>query len=117
MLKLALRTIGFILGLLASALVLIIDILYSLTNTLVKASGGTGVNSHFFIGILLVIVGAVGAFLADPIPMASVVLMLIAGIAFFFLVGGWAIIPAIVFLIAIALVFFDRNRAKAKAKA
>ncbi|HEU5346190.1 MAG TPA: hypothetical protein VFU60_17715 [Ktedonobacterales bacterium] len=113
MLKLALRTIGFILGLLASAIVLIIDILYSLTNTLVKAGGGSGFQSHFFIGILLVIIGAVGAFLADPLPTASVVLMLIAGIAFFFLVGFWAVIPAIVFLLAILLVFFDRNRAKA----
>lgn len=114
MLKLALRTVGMILGLLASALVLIIDILYSLTNTLVKASGHTGVDSHFFIGLLVTLIGVVGAFLADPLPTASVVLMLIAAIGFFFLVGFWAIIPAIVFLIAIVIVYLDRGR-RAKA--
>jgi hypothetical protein len=115
MLKLALRTVGMILGLLASALVLIIDILYSLTNTLVKASGHTGVDSHFFIGLLVTLIGVVGSFLADPLPTASVVLMLIAAVAFFFLVGAWAIIPGIIFLIAIAIVFFDRSRAKSRA--
>ncbi|HZC07868.1 MAG TPA: hypothetical protein VE338_19685 [Ktedonobacterales bacterium] len=113
MLKLALRTIGMILGLLASAIVLIIDILYSLTNTLDKLAGNTGFSSHFFIGLLVTLIGVVGAFLADPLPMASVLLMLIAAIGFFFLVGAWAIIPGVIFLIALALVFFDRNRAKA----
>ena len=112
MLKLALRTIGMILGLLASALVLIIDILYSLTNTLVKASGHTGVDSHFFIGLLVTLIGVVGAFLADPLPDVSVILMLIAAVGFFFLVGPWAIIPGIVFLIALVIVFLDRGHAK-----
>ncbi len=115
MLKLALRTIGMILGLLAGAIMLIIDILYSLTNTLSKLAGDTGFTSHFFLGLLCVILGVVGAFLADPLPTASVVLMLIAAVAFFFLVGAWAIIPGIIFLIAIAIVFFDRSRAKARA--
>ena len=115
MLRLALRTIGMILGLLASALVLIIDILYSLTNTLINASGHpTGVDSHFFIGLLVTLIGVVGSFLADPLPDVSVVLMLIAAVAFFFLVGLWAIIPAIVFLIALVIVFLDRGH-KAKA--
>ncbi|HET9111146.1 MAG TPA: hypothetical protein VFN78_10005 [Ktedonobacterales bacterium] len=113
MLKLALRTIGMILGLLASVIVLVIDILYSLTNVIVKASGHGGFDSHFFIGLLIALVGAVGSFLADPLPTASVVLMLVAAIGFFFLVGPLAIIPGVVFLIALALVFFDRNRAKA----
>jgi len=112
MLKLALRTIGMVLGLLASALVLIIDILYSLTNTLVKASGHTGVDSHFFIGLLITLIGVVGSFLADPLPDVSVILMIIAAVGFFFLVGAWAIIPAIVFLIALVIVFLDRGHAK-----
>jgi hypothetical protein len=114
MLKLALRTIGMILGLLASALVLIIDILYSLTNTLVKASGHTGVDSHFFLGLLITLIGVIGSFLADPLPDVSVLLMIIAAVGFFFLVSAWAIIPAIIFLIALVIVFLDRGH-KAKA--
>jgi cell division protein FtsW (lipid II flippase) len=94
---------------------LIIDILYSLAHVISRVSGYPTDTSHFFIGLIVTIIGVVGAFLADPLPTASVVLMLIAAVAFFFLVGAWAIIPGIVFLIAIVIVFFDRSRARARA--
>lgn len=113
MLKLALRTIGMIIGLLAAALMLIVDILYSLAHTLSRLAGYSADTTHFFIGLLATIIGLVGAFLADPLPMASVVLMLVAAVGFFFLVGAWAIIPAIFFVIAILIVFFDRGRSRA----
>lgn len=110
MLKLAMRTIGMIVGLLAGAVMLIIDILYSLTRSIERLAGNPQDTSHFFIGLLVTIIGVVGAFLADPLPIASVVMMLIAAIGFFFLVGLWAIIPAILFAVAIIIVFVDRGR-------
>jgi hypothetical protein len=113
MFKLAMRTMGMILGLLAGALMLIIDILYSLVHTLSKLAGYSADTTHFFIGLLFTIIGVVGAFLADPLPNASIVLMLVAAAAFFFLVGAWAIIPAVFFVLAILIVFFDRRRARA----
>ncbi len=113
MFKLAMRTIGMILGLLASALMLIIEILYSLARTLAELAGhGTANTTYFFIGLIVSMFGLVGAFLADPLPIASVVMMLIAAVAFFFLVGAWAIIPAVFFVLAILIVFFDRRRTR-----
>ncbi|HEX8995150.1 MAG TPA: hypothetical protein VF812_03880 [Ktedonobacterales bacterium] len=113
MLKLALRTVGMVIGLLAAALMLIVDILYSLAHTLSRMAGYSADTTHFFIGLVVTLVGLVGAFLADPLPTASVVFMLIAAVGFFFLVGAWAIIPAIFFAIAILIVFFDRSRRRA----
>ena len=111
MLKLALRTVGMLLGLLAAALMLIVDILYSLTHTLSELAGrNTGNTTTFFIGLMVTIFGLVGALLADPWPMASVVMMVVAAVVFFFLVGAWALIPAVFFAIAILIVFFDRRR-------
>ena len=111
MLKLALRTIGMLLGLLAAALMLIVDILYSLTHALSELAGhNTGNTTTFFIGLMVTIFGLVGALLADPWPMASVAMMVVAAVVFFFLVGAWALIPAVFFAIAILIVFFDRRR-------
>lgn len=115
MFKLAMRTIGTIIGLLAGALMLIVDILYSLAHVITRVAGYPTDTTHFFIGLLVTIIGVVGAFLADPLPTASVVLMLVAAVAFFFLVGLWAIIPAVFFAIAIVIVFLDRGRARASA--
>lgn len=113
MFKLAMRTLGMVLGLLAGALMLIIDILYSLAHTLGELAGYSADTTHFFIGLLFTIIGVVGAFLADPLPNASMVFMLVAAVAFFFIVGLWAIIPAIFFALAIVIIFFDRRRARA----
>jgi hypothetical protein len=117
MFKLAMRTIGMILGLLAGALMLIIDILYSLAHVISRVAGYPTDTTHFFIGLIVTIIGVVGAFLADPLPTASVVLMIISAVAFFFLVGAWAIIPAVVFAVAIIVVFLDRGRSRTRASA
>lgn len=111
MFKLAMRTVGMIIGVLAAALMLIVEILYSLAHTLAELAGhGTANTTYFFIGLMVSLFGLVGAFLADPLPIASVVMMLGAAVAFFFLVGAWAIIPAVLFAIAIVIVFVDRGR-------
>jgi len=111
MFKLAMRTVGMILGLLAAILMLTIEVLYSLARSLAELAGhGTANTTYFFIGFIVSLAGMVGAFLADPLPIASVVMMLGATVAFFFLVGAWALIPAIFFVIASVIVFVDRGR-------
>ncbi len=110
MFKLAMRTVGMIFGLLGAVLMLLVDILYSLFHTLSRLAGYSADTTHFFIGLMVTIFGLVGAFLADPMPITSVVMMLAAMIAFFLLTGAWAIIPAVFFVIAILIIFFDRSR-------
>ena len=105
----ALRIVGMIVGFVAAVIMLIVDVLYSLTNTLGRIAGISADSSHFFWGLLITIVGFVGALLAPFNWMASVALMLIATVAFFFVVGFWAIIPAVFFVVAMLLVYRDRG--------
>jgi len=109
--QLALRMVGMIVGFCAAVIMLIIDILYSLSHVLGRAAGITADASHFWVGLLFTIVGFVGALLAPFSWGASIVLMLIATIGFFFVVGWWAIIPAVFFVIAMLLVYRDRGEA------
>ncbi|HET9112051.1 MAG TPA: hypothetical protein VFN78_14575 [Ktedonobacterales bacterium] len=109
--RLAMRVLGMIVGFVAAIVMLVIDILYSLAHVLGRAAGITADSSHFFIGLLFVIVGFVGALMAPFSWGASIVLMLIATVAFFFVTGWWAIIPAVFFIVAMWLVYRDRGQA------
>lgn len=107
--QLALRIVGMIVGFVAAVIMLVVDVLYSLSHVLARVAGMTADSSHFFIGLLITIVGFVGALLAPFSWGASLLLMLIATVAFFFVVGFWAIIPAIFFVVAMLLVYRDRG--------
>lgn len=109
--QLALRVVGMIVGFVAAVLMLIVDVLYSLSHALARVAGMTADSSHFFWGLLFTIIGFVGALLAPFSWGASVLLMLVATVAFFFIVGFWAIIPAIFFIVAMFLVYRDRGSA------
>jgi hypothetical protein len=104
-----LRIIGMIVGFVAAMIMLLVDILYSLTHVLARATGISADSSHFWWGLLITIVGFVGALLAPFSWGASVLMMLVATVAFFFVVGFWAIIPAIFFVVAMLLVYRDRS--------
>ncbi|HEU5441955.1 MAG TPA: hypothetical protein VFU88_21930 [Ktedonobacterales bacterium] len=106
-----LRFIGLVVGLLAGVLGLLVDLGSSVV------AHATNNASHGFIGFLIVGVGIVGALMAVFWPRASALLMLISAIAFFFVVGPVAAVSAVLFVIAAALAYFDRGRAKAKAQA
>lgn len=98
-------------GFFAAIVMLVVDILYSLSHVLGSIAGLTGDSSHFFIGLLFTIIGFVGALMAPFSWGSSIVLMAVATVAFFFIVGWWAIIPAIFFVIAMLLVYRDRGQA------
>jgi hypothetical protein len=105
-----LRFIGLVVGLLAGVLGLLVDLGSSVV------AHATNNASHGFIGFLIVGVGIVGALMAVFWPRASALLMVISAIAFFFVVGPVAAVSAVLFVIAAALAYFDRGRAKARAR-
>lgn len=68
--------------------------------------------THGFLGTVLVIVGLIGAVLAPVSPIVAAVLMLIAGIGFFFVVGPLAaLLVAVPFVLGAILAYMDRRPA------
>ncbi len=109
--RFALRTLGMFTGIFASVVALVVDTLYSLIHVLARMSGVTDDASHFWWGLLVTLIGFVGALLSVPSPVIASIMMLGAGIAFFWIAGWWAIFASLFFFIGAALVFLDRSRA------
>jgi hypothetical protein len=107
--RFALRTIATIVGLIGAMLALIITVLYSVAHVLTAIAGVPHDGAHFLGGLLVVLIGAVGAFVAPLLPILAAVMLIIAGIGFFFAVGWWAIIASVFFLVAAVLTFSNRR--------
>ncbi len=105
------RTLGMISGIFASVVAVIIDALYSFFHVLGRVSGITDDPSHFWWGLLVALIGFVGSLLSFGSPLVAAILMLIAGVAFFWIVGWWAIFASLFFFIGAALAFLDSRRA------
>jgi hypothetical protein len=103
------RTIAMIVGLIGTVLALIIDILYSLAHVLGRITGFTNDTSHFFWGLLVVLGALAGSLLAPIFAIGAAVLLLAAGIGFFFVVGWWAIIASVFLFVAAGLTFSNRR--------
>ena len=102
------RTIALIVGLIGTVLAFIVDILYSLVHVLGRVAGFTNDTSHFFWGLLVVLVALGGSFLAPVVPILSAIMLLAAGIGFFFVVGWWAVIASPFLIVAAVLTFSNR---------
>jgi hypothetical protein len=111
MLRLTVRTLAMITGLVGVVLAFIINLLYSSLHVLGRISGITSDQSHFFWGLLVIFIGLVGSLLALFIPTVGVVLLLVAAIAFFFIAGWWALLASPFLLIA-ALLAYRYSRAQ-----
>ena len=107
--RFALRTIALIVGLIGAGLALVINILYSLLHLLGRITGMPSDSAHFLYGLVVVLVGTVGAFLAPVLPPVAAGLLVVAGVALFFVVGPWALIAAPFFLVAAVLTFSNRQ--------
>ncbi|HEV2239298.1 MAG TPA: hypothetical protein VGR57_21760 [Ktedonobacterales bacterium] len=108
--KIALRMLAMIVGLIGSVLALVFDFITSV----IKDLTGHHNQSHGILGLVLTIVAFIGALLAVPSGMIGAVLLVIAGVGLFFVLGvGPAIIPAIFLLGAAVLAYMDRSRAAA----
>ncbi len=98
-------------GVFASVIAVIVDALYSFFHVLGRISGITNDPSHFWWGLFVALIGFVGSLLSISSPVLAAVLMLVAGVAFFWVVGWWAIFASLFFFIGAALVILDRGRA------
>ncbi|HEV2461800.1 MAG TPA: hypothetical protein VGS80_25875 [Ktedonobacterales bacterium] len=96
------------LGLVGAVIGFVVNALYSLVHVLGRISGITADRSHFFIGTGLAIVAVVGALCVAGAPEVGAILLVLATIGFFFIVGWWAVIPAIFLLSAAALAMMNR---------
>lgn len=102
------RTIALIIGIVGTVLAFIINILYSLAHVLGRVAGISNDPSHFWWGLLVVLLALVGSFLAPIIPIAAAVLLVGTGIAFFFIVGWWAVIASPFLFVAAIMTFSNR---------
>jgi hypothetical protein len=105
------RTIGMVFGIFGSVVAVIVDFLYSFFHVLGRVTGITSDPSHFWWGLLVALIGFVGSLLSIGSPVVAAILMLIAGVALFWLVGWWAIFASVFFFIGAALAILDRRRA------
>jgi hypothetical protein len=107
------RLTALILGVVGAIAALLINTVYS-TNRHVNNLFFNGTStSHGFIGLLLVFVGLVGAVIAPVFALPGAVLLAIAGIGFFFVVGWWALLVASPLLLIAAALAFNTARSRA----
>jgi len=101
------RVIVFVLGVFGALEALFINIIYSSSTRFQNLVGLSPDASHGFIGLGLVLLGILGAILVlfrALIPGA--VLLLIAGVGFFFIVHWWALLASPQMLLAAFLAFY-----------
>ena len=98
------------LGLVGAVFGFVVSALYSLMHVLGRVAGVTANQSHFFIGLGLSILAVIGALCMAGAPEVGAILLVLATIGFFFIMGWWAIIPAIFLLSAAALGIVNREQ-------
>ena len=108
--RLIMRTLALIIGLVGVVIAFIVNLSYSSLHVIGRIAGFTDNPSHFFWGLLVVFIGLVGSLCTLFIPTGAVVLLLVAGIAFFFIAGWWALLASPFLLIA-ALLAYRYSRA------
>ncbi|HEX9057844.1 MAG TPA: hypothetical protein VF818_09955 [Ktedonobacterales bacterium] len=96
-----------VIGVIGALDALIINILFSLFHEVGRIAGASWGQSHGFIGAGIVVLALVGAGLALWNRYVGAVLLLIAGVAFFFVVSWWALLASPQLIIAGALPFLD----------
>ena len=101
----SMRVLALITGLFGVLVAFIINLLYSFFHVLARVAGITNNQTHFFWGLLVILIGVVGSLLVLVLPISAAVLLVVAGIAFFFIAGWWALLASPFLLIAAALAY------------
>ena len=111
MVQLSTRIVAMIVALFGVIVAFFLNLLYSSFHVLGRVAGITTDSTHFFWGLLVVLIGLIGSLLEPFSPMIGAVLLVVAGIAFFFIVGWWALLASPFMLAAAALAFkYSRER-------
>ncbi|SRR5258708_6559741 len=105
MVQFSMRTFALIVGLFGVIIAFFINLLYSSFHVLSRIAGIPTNQSHFFFGLLVILIGLVGSILVMFSPIVGAVLLIVAGIAFFFIAGWWALLASPFMLIAAVLAF------------
>jgi hypothetical protein len=103
------RILALVIGLIGTVIAFFINLLYSSFHVLGRVAGITNDQTHFFWGLVVVFVGLVGSLFAFFIPSIGMVLLLVAGIAFFFIAGWWALLAS-PFLLVAAFFAYRKSR-------
>ena len=110
MVQFSMRVLAMIIGLVGVVVAFVVNLLYSSLHTLSRIAGVAYGPSHFLFGLLVILIGLIGSVLALFAPIAGAVLLLVAGIAFFFIAGWWALFASPFLLIA-AVLAYEHSRA------
>jgi xanthine/uracil permease len=100
---LALRILALISGLVATVLALVVNALYSASHGILRLAGMNSVATHGWIGLGLIVLGLIGAFLMVVSPLPATVLMIISGIGLIFIVHWFAIFVSPLYFLGAAL--------------
>ncbi|WIG58545.1 MAG: hypothetical protein OJF49_001291 [Ktedonobacterales bacterium] len=107
--RLGLRTLGMISGLVGTGIALILDILYSLAHVLGRVTNISNDTGHLWWGLLFVIVALVGSLAGLVNATVGALLLVIAAIAFFFVIGPWALLTSPFMLLGAVLIYAGRG--------
>ncbi len=106
----SIRIIALTLGVVGAISALIINIIYSTGRHINNIVFNGDATSNGFVGLLLVLAGLIGAVLTPILPVVGAVLMAIAGIGFFAIVGWWALVVASPLLLIAAVLAYSARR-------
>jgi hypothetical protein len=110
----SMRILAMVTGFVGVVVAFIVNLLYSSLHVLGRVAGITSNPSHFFFGLLVILIGLIGSVLAVFAPIVGAVLLAVAGIAFFFIAGWWALFAS-PFLLIGAVLAFQHSRAQQQA--
>ncbi len=105
MMQFTMRTLAMITGLFGVVVAFMVNILYSTFHVLGRVTGITSNQSHFFFGLLVILIGFIGSLMVLFAPIVGAVLLAVAGVAFFFIAGWWALLASPFLLIAAVLAY------------
>src|SRR5258708_19887677 len=99
------RVLAMIVGLVGVVLAFVVNLLYSSLHVLSRVAGITYSPSHFFFGLLVILIGLIGSGVALFAPIVGAVLLAGAGPPFFFFLGWGALFSSPLLLLAALLPF------------
>jgi hypothetical protein len=114
--RVALRLAALVLGLIATFDGVVVNVLVSVYRHINQVLGGSGDPSHGIIGFGLCLAFLVGAVLALRFPLAAGIILVLAGIGFFFVVHAWALLVSPQVLIAAWLAFADSRESSGQSR-
>lgn len=112
--RLAMRVLAAIIGIVGAVVALIVNIFFSVGNDTFRVLGMTNNQSHGLIGLLLVVIAVIGSLMAIAWPVTGALLLLIAAVGFMVIVQWWAFIASPLLLLAALLAYLDRKKEQPK---